>query len=150
GASLYLAYIRQASEHPERALPLLKRVLELNKNFPGARVTMAEVYRKIKNWTAALAAADAAIAADAKDGSAHFNRPCALARLGRPAQAIAALKRAIELDADNADLLEDEDDLTPLAHLAAFKALIPKEEPMPPAAKPPAAAPAKPPAASTA
>ena len=142
-ANLNLASIRARSNQPARALPLLKRALELKKDYGEAYNVMAQVHRKLKNWTAALASANSAIAINAKDGDAHYHRACALARLGRPAEAMTSLKRAIQLDEDFADGLEEEEDLKPLARLAAFKELIPKEEPAPPAEKTPVKAPPK-------
>ena len=83
---------------------------------------MAVVYRKLRQWTAALNAADVATMLNAENADAHYNRACALARLGRANEAIAALKRYIELDED-ADF-ESEEDLKPLARLPAFKKLL--------------------------
>ena len=67
----------------------------------------------------------------AEDSEAHYHRACALARLGRSKQAMAALKRAIEIDEELADGISEEADLQSLARLPEFKALIPKDEPEP-------------------
>jgi tetratricopeptide (TPR) repeat protein len=130
-ANLNLAYIRAQSDRAAEALPLLKRALALKKDYLEAHDAMADVYRKLRNWTAALAEADAALAIKADDSEAHYQRACALARLGRSKQAMAALKRAIELDEELADSISEEADLQSLARLPEFKALIPKDEPEP-------------------
>lgn len=83
---------------------------------------------RLRNWRAALASAEAAIKIDDEDVDAHYHRACALARLGRSQDSIAALKRVIELDEDYAELFAEEEDLKPLARLPQFKKLLPKEE----------------------
>ncbi|HWC77555.1 MAG TPA: tetratricopeptide repeat protein, partial [Blastocatellia bacterium] len=57
------------------------------------------------------------------DGEAHFNRACALARLGRKTAALAALKQALELDEDLAETFTEEEDLKSLAAMPEFKKL---------------------------
>lgn len=60
------------------------------------------------------------------NADAYFHKACALAQLRRPAEAIAALKKAIELDEDLTftDDLEAEPDLKPLAALPAFRKIV--------------------------
>jgi tetratricopeptide (TPR) repeat protein len=128
-ALITLAEIRVDGGKAGDALPLLKRAVQLAPRHGGAHDAMALAYRTLANWQAALVEADAAIKINAEDGTAHFHRACALAQLGRKTQAIAALKRAIEIDSEVADLLEDTDDLKPLAQMPEFKKLIaPKPE----------------------
>lgn len=125
-ANLYLARIRLDHDHAAEALPLLKKAAALDRTLSDPYDVMAEAYRKLHQWGAALTAADTAIRLSSDDSEAHFERACALARLGRRNEAIAALKRAIELNAELADSLEDEEDLKPLVTLPEFKKLLPK------------------------
>jgi tetratricopeptide (TPR) repeat protein len=87
---------------------------------------IAEAHRKLHSWAAALKSADSALAIDPKDADAQFYRACALAQLRRPIEAVAALKKAIELDDElfTADELEEEADLKPLAGVSAFKKFV--------------------------
>lgn len=126
-ANLNLARIRLNHEHPREALPLLRKAAALDQKSPGPYTAMAEAHRKLREWIAALNAADTAIRLSSKDGDAHFQRACALARLGRRAAALASLKRAIELDEEISYLLDEEEDLKPLAAMAEFKKLLPKD-----------------------
>jgi len=107
---------------------LLKKAATLDKKSSDSYDLMATAYRTLHDWAAALNAAYAAIRLSNKDSAAYYERACALARLGRRNDALAALKRAIELDEDLADSLEDEEDLKPLATLPEFKKLLPKRE----------------------
>lgn len=94
-------------------------------------VALAKLYRKQSRWPVALKAADQALALNANDHEAHFQRACALARLHRSTEAIAALTKSIELFDYIAKRLESEPDLKSLSTLPAFKKLLPKpdEEP---------------------
>ncbi|MFN7946955.1 MAG: transglutaminase domain-containing protein [Blastocatellia bacterium] len=97
------------------------------------------LHRTAQRYQQALAAADRALKLNAESAGAHFERACALARLNRKKEALAALKKAVELDEDYLSGLDDED-LKSLADLPEFKALLPKDEP----AEKPAARPDKP------
>jgi tetratricopeptide (TPR) repeat protein len=89
-----------------------------------AHTAISSAHRKLRNYRAALASAERAIKLDAEDGGAHYNRACALARLGRRAEAITALQRAIELDEYYGLDLEEEEDLKPLSSMPEFKKLV--------------------------
>jgi tetratricopeptide (TPR) repeat protein len=102
----------------------LRKAAALNSKLADPYDLMAEAFRKLHDWTAALNAADTAIRLGADDSEGYYQRACALARLGRRNEAMAALKRAVELDEDLSDSLEDEEDLKPLATLPEFKRLI--------------------------
>jgi Flp pilus assembly protein TadD len=82
----------------------------------------------MSNWNAALKSAQQAISMDAEYSEAHYQRACALARLGRTKEAMAALEKAVELDPDQSEYIADEKDLKPLASLPAFKKLLPQPE----------------------
>lgn len=126
-ANLSVGWMRVHDDRAKEALPLFKRALELDPKNISAHNAMSETYRTLRDWRAALQWADAAIKLSAEDADAHYNRACALARLGRAQEAIAALKRVIELDEEYAEYLADEEDLKPLARLPQFKKLLPKE-----------------------
>lgn len=125
-ANMNLARVRVNADRARDALPLLKRAIELDPKNSGPHTLMNTAYRKLHNFLAALKAADSGIALDEKDGEAYFGRACALAELRRPAEAIAALKKALESDDESytSEELETEADLKPLAALPGFKKLI--------------------------
>ncbi len=123
-ANTYLAGIRLDADRARDALPLLKKAISIDAKDISSHILMASAYRKLRDWQAALAAADTACKIDEEDSEAHYHRACALARLGRKKEAIAALKRAIELDDYEAEDLSGEEDLKPLANLPEFKKLI--------------------------
>ncbi|HWO00496.1 MAG TPA: transglutaminase domain-containing protein [Blastocatellia bacterium] len=125
-ANLNLASVRINDGRAAEALPLLKRAAELDPKNAEPHNSMAEAYRKLHNWPAALRSADQAIKLDDKGGEAQFHRACALAQLHRTTEAIAALRKAVELDDELmfTDDLAEEQDLKPLAALAAFKKLV--------------------------
>ena len=77
---------------------------------------------------AAVKAAQKAIALDDEDSEAYYQLACALTRLGRTKEALAALAKSLELDSDQAEFIRDEPDLKALSPLKAFKKLI-EEQP---------------------
>jgi tetratricopeptide (TPR) repeat protein len=109
----------------------LRKAAALNPKSSEPYELLAEAYRGMRDWTSALAAADKAIRLDPEDAYGYYERACALARLGRARAAMAALKRAVELDEDLTEALAEEEDLKPLANLPEFKKLLPS--PAPPA-----------------
>lgn len=123
-ANTSLAGIRLRAGRARDALPLLKKALSIDPNYVAAHNLMASAYRTLRDWQSALAAADAACRLDQADSEAHYHRACALARLGRKKEAMAALKRSIELDDFMGEDLGEEEDLKPLANLPEFKKLV--------------------------
>jgi Flp pilus assembly protein TadD len=125
-ANLYLGWLRINNGRAGEAIPLLKTAANLNPKIASPHVSIAEAYRKLHNWALALKSADAAIQIETENTDAYFHRACALAQLRRPTEAIAALKKAIELDEEALvyEDLEAEPDLKPLAELPAFKKLL--------------------------
>jgi Flp pilus assembly protein TadD len=126
--NLGLARLRVFAGRPKDALPLYKKASEIKQDSADPHTGMAEAYRRLKNWSAAIAAGDAALRVDAKNAEAHYHRACALAQLGRRREALASLKLAVELEDLLSGLLEEEEDLKPLAGLAEFKKLIKKDD----------------------
>ena len=126
GANVNLAKVRIYREHARDALPLLKRAMALDSKNASPHTLTAEAYRQLHSWAAALKEADAALAIDPKDADAQFHRACALAQLRRAAEAVAALRKSFELDDElfDADDLEEEPDLKPLAGVPAFKKFV--------------------------
>jgi tetratricopeptide (TPR) repeat protein len=123
-ANLNLARLRMRFNRAAQALPLLRKAAELDPKSSMPWSALAECYRQLKNWPAALSAANTALARDSEDADAYYHRACAEARLGRPKEAIASLKRSIDLDSMLADGIEDETDLKSLVSLPEFKKLL--------------------------
>jgi len=127
-ANLYLAYVRIENGKSLQALPLLKKAAALKKDSSEPYAAMASAYRKLRNWPAALNAADTAIRIDPEDSDAHFHKACALARLGRLTEALRSLERAVELESDLAEMIGEETDLKVLASKPAFTKLMAGQE----------------------
>lgn len=128
-ANLYLAYVRFGNGGTLQAIPLLRRAVALRKDWSEPYGAMANGYRTLRNWKAALNAANTAIKLEADYSDAHFSRACALARLGRIGEALQSLEKAVELDPDLPDIIGDEADLKVLASKPAFKKLLAVQEP---------------------
>ncbi len=123
-ANLYLAYARLESGKSFLAIPLLKKAAALRRDWADPYVAMARAYRNLRNWTAAVKVADTAIKINAKDSHAHYQRACALARLGRVNEALGSLTKAFEVDPDMLASIGEEADLKILASQPAFKKLL--------------------------
>ena len=82
GANLNLARIRIDNDRPREALPLLKKAAALDSKSSDPYDWMAEAYRKLREWPAALNAADTAVRLDNEDADGYYHRACALARAG--------------------------------------------------------------------
>lgn len=126
GANVNLATVRIYREHAREALPLLKRAIALDSKNASPHTLTAEAYRQLHSWAAALKEADAALAIDPQDASAQFHRACALAQLRRATEAVSALRKSFQLDDElfDANDLEEEPDLKPLAGVPAFKKFV--------------------------
>lgn len=127
-ANLYLGYVRLESGKSLLAIPLLKKAAALRRDWADPYVAMARAYRNLRNWTAAMNAADTAIKINAQDSDAHYQRACALARLGRAKEALGSLTKAFELDPDMLTSIGEEADLKILASQPAFKKLLAGQE----------------------
>lgn len=129
-----LAHAQFEQEKYDASLQTMQRVLALGEEaFDQALI--AHTNRKARRFTPALKAADQAIKLASEYGEAYFERACALAQLGRLPEALTALKRALELDEELVESLDDKD-LKALAALPEFKKLL--EEKRAEAESPPA------------
>ncbi|MGH9972105.1 MAG: tetratricopeptide repeat protein, partial [Pyrinomonadaceae bacterium] len=79
---LYLALVHSDKGRYLQALRLLKLAARLNQKSTAPLMAMAEVYRKLARWQAAVETANQAIALEPESSEAHFQRACALARPG--------------------------------------------------------------------
>lgn len=75
------------------------------------------------DWSAAAAAYREALAADPTFATAHYNLACALARQGKPAEALAALQSAVEKGMTDPRVLDADDDLASLRAAPEFARL---------------------------
>ncbi len=83
---------------------------------------LSQLYRQQQRYTEALNAANQALKLDDRYATAHFERACSFARLGRRRDALAALKQMMASDPEEF-FDPDEPDLQPLANLPEFRAL---------------------------
>ena len=82
----------------EEAVSSLKSAAEIDSKQPNIRVELANVYFSLKDWEAALAAADDALRlSDDKSLGAHEIRMCSLRRLNRAKNSIRNVRIALKL-----------------------------------------------------
>ena len=124
-ANVAMGRLYSEEERYPDALRHLQIAAQLDKEWSTPHTNMAYTYRQQHRWIPALKAAQKAIAIDDTDGDAYYELACALANLRRIKEAMTALEKAIELDPTLAQWIADEPDLKPLAHLPAFKKLVP-------------------------
>jgi tetratricopeptide (TPR) repeat protein len=125
-ANVAMGRLYSEEERYPDALRHLQIAAQLDKEWSTPHTNMAYTYRQQHRWIPALKAARKAIAIDDTDGDAYYELACALANLRRIKEAMTALEKAIELDPTLAQWIADEPDLKPLAHLPAFKKLLPQ------------------------
>ena len=126
--TLLLGQLYSREKRYAEALKYLRAAALLDQKSTAPHVSMALLYRKQHLWTAALRAAQQAVALDNTDGEAWYELACAMARLARIKDAMTALERAIKLFPEQTEWLADEEDLKPLANLPAFKKLMSSAE----------------------
>jgi tetratricopeptide (TPR) repeat protein len=119
--------LSQATRYAE-AERLFNIAAQIDKKSTSPHIAMARLYREQSRWPTALKAAEQAIALDPHDSEAHYQRACALARMRRLKEAMAALNKSVELDKDQVMYIGEEEDLKPLASLPEFKKLLPAPE----------------------
>jgi len=124
-ANYWLGVTYMNAKRYVQAERLLNAAAQIDKKSSDPHVSLAVLYRRQSRWLAALKAANYAISRNTDDSEAYFQKACALARLGRLKEAMAALTKSVELDEDQVDYLADEEDFKPLASLPEFKKLLP-------------------------
>lgn len=93
------------------------------KRAAALEATVAQAFAA-KRYEEAAAACRELIALRPMDDGAHYNLACALARLGKTPEALAALKTAVELGFADADHMGEDEDLASLRGEEAFGALV--------------------------
>jgi len=99
--------------------------------FPDEPITWAQLglaYHYLEKDFNAIAAVDSAIAIYNELSMAHYYRAMILVELGKPSEAIASLKRAIELHEIYREAAVDEQAFEPLKRLPEFIELIGEEK----------------------
>ena len=86
---------------PDNALVVAARISEIDPSTPEPKILEGSHAFKRRDWRAALAAFDAAIALDSRSSFAHFRRGMTLYQMNEMEFAITALRRACELSATN-------------------------------------------------
>ncbi|HEY7181478.1 MAG TPA: transglutaminase domain-containing protein, partial [Blastocatellia bacterium] len=116
-----LAGVQEAQNKIGDAIKSMRRAIAIEP-YSGSYEYLSSLFRSQRRFTEALSAADEAVKLDEDSSDAHFERACSLAQLGRKREALAALKRMLEIDPE-AVFDPDEPDLQPLATMPEFKAL---------------------------
>jgi transglutaminase-like putative cysteine protease/tetratricopeptide (TPR) repeat protein len=116
-----LAELQEAQKKAGAAIKSIHRALAIK---PSAEsfVYLSMLYRSERRYAESLNAADRAVKLEAESVTAHFERACSLARLGRKNEAMKALKRMFEIDPDTYFDTE-EADLQPLSAIPEFRAM---------------------------
>ena len=127
---LAMSDIYMREKRYRQALALLKRAVQIYPELPRPHQSIAVVYLMQSRLPDALKAIDHALTLplNAKSPEAHYIRASVLARLGRKKQAMTALEKSIELDADALTWIVDDDDLKSLRSLPAFQKLLREAE----------------------
>jgi tetratricopeptide (TPR) repeat protein len=116
-----LAGVREAQNKIGDAIKSMQRAIAIEP-YASSYEYLSSLYRSQRRFTEALGAANQAVKLDEDSADAHFERACSLAQLGRKREALAALKRMLEIDPE-AVFDPDEPDLQPLAATPEFKAM---------------------------
>ncbi|MBO0800777.1 MAG: tetratricopeptide repeat protein, partial [Blastocatellia bacterium] len=116
-----LSELQEAQKKTAAAIKSIQRSLQIEASAESY-VYLSMLLRSERRYAESLDAADRGLKLEEDDVAAHFERVCALARLGRKDEAMAALKRMLEIDADTY-FDPDEPDLEPLAELPEFQAI---------------------------
>ncbi|MGH9755898.1 MAG: transglutaminase domain-containing protein, partial [Blastocatellia bacterium] len=116
-----LAGVQETQNKIGDAIKSMQRAIAIEP-YASSYEYLSSLYRSQRRFTEALGAANQAIKLDEDTADAHFERACSLAQLGRKREALAALKRMLEIDPEAA-FDPDEPDLQPLATMPEFKAM---------------------------
>jgi len=118
---LLLAGVQEAQNKIGDAIKSMQRAIAIEP-YASSYEYLSSLYRSQRRFTEALGAANQAVKLDEDSADSHFERACSLAQLGRKREALAALKRMLEIDPE-AVFDPDEPDLQPLAAMPEFKAM---------------------------
>jgi len=118
---ILLAGAQEAQNKIGDAIKSMQRAIAVEP-YANSYEYLSSLYRSQRRFTEALGAANQAVKLDEDSADAHFERACSLAQLGRKREALAALKRMLEIDPE-AVFDPDETDLQPLAATPEFKAM---------------------------
>lgn len=88
------------AEHPAETVELLERLLERHPEDGSARRELALRFAELGRGDEALATAEMACELEPRESAAHAVRGVVLERSGRLRESLAALRHAVELDAD--------------------------------------------------
>ena len=116
-----LAGVQEAQNKIGDAIKSMQRAIAIEP-YASSYEYLSSLYRSQRRFTEALGAANQAVKLDEDSADSHFERACSLAQLGRKREALAALKRMLEIDPE-AVFDPDEPDLQPLAATLEFKAM---------------------------
>jgi len=127
-----LADAQESQNKIADAIKTMQRAIAIEAES-GDHEYLSRLYRQQRRFTEALSAANEAIKLDDQSVNAHFERACSLAQLNRKREALAALKRMMEIDPETI-FDPEEPDLQPLQTMPEFKAIKEKmKEAMAPA-----------------
>src|SRR5215475_3840715 len=116
-----LAGVQETQNKIGDAIKSMQRAIAIEP-YSSSYEYLSSLYRSQRRFTEALNAANQAIKLDEDSADAHFERACSLAQLGRKREALASLKKMLELDPE-AVFDPDETDLQPLASMPEFKTM---------------------------
>jgi tetratricopeptide (TPR) repeat protein len=123
-----LAGVQEAQNKIGDAIKSMQRAIAIEP-YASSYEYLSSLYRSQRRFAEALGAANEAVKLDEDSADGHFERACSLAQLGRKREALAALKRMLEIDPE-AVFDPDEPDLQPLAAMPEFKAMKEKMKEM--------------------
>jgi transglutaminase-like putative cysteine protease/cytochrome c-type biogenesis protein CcmH/NrfG len=116
-----LAGVQEAQNKIGDAVKSMQRAIAIEP-YSSSYEYLSSLFRSQRRFTEALGAANEAVKLDEDSTDAHFERACSLAQLGRKREALAALKRMLEIDPETV-FDPGEPDLQPLAVMPEFKTL---------------------------
>jgi tetratricopeptide (TPR) repeat protein len=116
-----LAGVQEAQNKIGDAVKSMQRAIAIEP-YSSSYEYLSSLFRSQRRFSEALGAANEAVKLDEDSADAQFERACSLAQLGRKREALAALKRMLEIDPETV-FDPGEPDLQPLAAMPEFKAL---------------------------
>jgi tetratricopeptide (TPR) repeat protein len=110
----------------DKAAEWYQKTFDKNDNQLGAAFQLALVYSQKADYARALEWTEKVLTLDPRSEVAQYNRACFLTRLGKHAEAIVALDRAVDLGFRDADHMMRDPDLATLIPTAEFKTFMSK------------------------